>query len=416
MSKRTYFSIIACFIIIFLVGLNMLQADSDYDLELWSYYSGGHNQAIDTFNETSSYNMKFTGIAADNYTTKLDAAMSSGDLPDIIMVDSNDLGRYIENDQFLDFNTVFLNDPQYDDYTQHASVYGLNIGEINGKQKAIKFENTSSVFAYRSDLASECLSINSPEEMNQVTSNYVSYNTMYESLQSSSNPMCSNLSLFATNEYTNYLLNPNNVYGEGGFTPNLVEWLDWVKNNIDSKLVYSRFGNYHELIDESNQSVFLGDITTVNQLRNFYDFNQPGKWAIAQTPIDYQGNTSYFMISKDANIDAVREFFLSTYFNEEWLVDNINEIGIIENGYVMDNSDFNILDFNSYFTNDDYQETLNQASIENINGNNDNVTKYDYGIRNTITGVTNEYIDNKISREEIVPKATEDLSIFYEEI
>lgn len=414
MSKKLYYSLLLTFAIIFMIGMTLLfNQNSDYDLELWSYYAGGQNTAVEDFNKNSDYNMKFTGIAADNFTTKVDTAMASGQLPDIIMIDSNDLGRYVENDNFIDFNQLFNNSDGYDQYKQAASEYGLNLGQYEGMQKAIKFENSSSVFAYRSDLASECLNINSPEEMTSATSKYSDYTELYKKLQNSNDSNCSDLSLFATSEYTNYILNPNNLIKDGQINDQIIEWLGWIKDNIDSNLVYSRYGNYHELIDDSGEIGFLGDVTTVNQLRDFYDFNQEGKWAIAQTPINYQGSTSYFLVSKDANLDAVKDFFETTYFNEGWLRDNINNLGIIENSNVMDESNYTELDLNSYFTNEDLQSELNTASHKVINNNDDVTSTYDYGIRNTMTGVVNDYINGTLKKNEVINRIEKDLAIFY---
>lgn len=415
MDKKIYYSLVGIFVTIFLVGMHLLNnQNNDYDLELMSYYSGGQNIAVDYFNQNSDYNMKFTGVAADNYTTKLDASIASGNVPDIVMVNSDDLGRYTSNGQFANYDDVFASDSNYSDYLDEASEYGLNLGKDNGQQKAIKFENSSSIFVYRSDLASECLGINTPKEMSNRTKSYKDYTKLYNDLKSSSIGQCSELSLFATSEYTNYLLNPNNIIGENGVNSKIPEWLEWIKTNIDTKLVYSRFGQYHELIDDSGSTFFFGDITTVNQLRDIYDFEQPGQWAVTQTPIDYQGATSYFLISKDANLDAVREFFDMTYFNEEWLIENINSIGIIENEQVMKKSDFSEIDIQSYFTNDDIQVELTEAGYKTINKNKDITTSYDYGIRNTITGVMNDYIDETISKDEIIPRIKTDLKTFYQ--
>ncbi len=414
MSKKLYYGLLLTFAIIFMIGMTLLfNQNSDYDLELWSYYTGGQNNAVEDFNEMTDYNMKFTGIAADNFTTKVDTAMASGQLPDIIMIDSNDLGRYVANDNFIDFNQLFNNSDGYDQYKQEASEYGLNLGQYEGMQKAIKFENSSSVFAYRSDLASECLNINSPREMTVATTKYTDYTDLYDQLLKSDNSQCNNLSLFATSEYTNYILNPNNIIKDGQINNEVIEWLTWIKDNIDTKLVYSRYGNYHELIDDSGETSFLGDVTTVNQLRDFYDFNQEGKWAIAQTPINYQGSTSYFLVSKDANLDAVKDFFETTYFNESWLRDNVNNLGIIENSNVMNESNYTELDLNGYFTNKNLQSELNTASHKTINNNRDVASTYDYGIRNTMTGVVNDYLNGTLKEEDIIRRIEADLKTFY---
>lgn len=416
MSKIKYYSIIILFVIIFAIGMLLLtRQQNDYDLELWSYYSGGHNVAINEFNENSDYNIKFTGVAADNYTTKLDSVMGTEDMPDIIMLNSSDLGHYVYSDQFLDFDQIFKEDNAYTNFKLEASEAGLNLGNSDGQQKAIKFENSNSIFVYRSDLASECLGIQSPTEMNAATTEYTDYSDLYIQLQNSDNKMCNELSMFATSEYTNYLQNPNNIISKDyQVNTKVATWLEWIKSNIDTNLVYSRYGQYQDLIEDSNENKFFGDITTVNKLRSIYDFQQSGKWAVAQTPITYQGESSYFLISKDANLDAVVEFFDSTYFNKEWLASNINDIGIIENEQIMNDNNYSAIDLNSYFTNENLQQTLNEATDAKINNN--NATTFDYGIRNAISGVMNDYIDGQIQKNQLVDKINEDIKIFYDNV
>lgn len=414
MDKKIYYGLICLFVAIFIVGMNLLlNPNQDYDLELWSYYSGGQNIAIDYFNQNSDYNMKFTGIAADNYTTKVDTALASGMLPDIVMVNSADLGRYLDTGQFADFNQVFEDDEQYQQYREAASEYGLNLGTSNKQQLAIKFENSNSVFAYRADLASKCLGIESPLEMEKATQEYSDYTKLYKQLKESGNQVCSNLSLFATSEYTNYLANPNNIIKDNDINSDLITWIDWIKTNVDSKLIYSRYGQYHELIDDSGETAFLGDVTTVNQLRSIYDFNQPGLWAVAKTPITYQGETAYFLISKEANIEAVKQFFDMTYFDQNWLEKNIDQLGILENKEVMTNTKLMNIDLDNYFVNSELESDLLDIAHTKINGNNDIVTNYDYGIRNTINGVINDYINGTIKTSEIEARIKADLKVFY---
>lgn len=415
MSKKIYYSLVTIFIIVFIIGITLLtKQPAEYDLEMWSYYSGGQNVAVNYFNQNTDYDMKFTGIAADNYTTKIDTAIASDQLPDIIMIDSKDLGRYVNNNAFADFNQVFKGDNQYQQYLDHASEYGLNLAQSGDKQVGVKFENSSSIFAYRSDLASMCLGIDNSHQMAAATQSYQDYTKLYNQLQASEKSECNQLSMFATSEYTNFILNPNNIITvDNEVNKDVVKWLEWIKKNNDTQMVYSRFGQYHELIDDSGETAFFGDVTTVNQLRDFYDFKQDDKWAITQTPINYQGNTSYFMISSDANFDAVRQFFDLTYFNQEWLSENINEVGVVENATVMDHASLDEVNLEAYFTNDDLYAQFNTAAHKTINHNQDITTTYDYGIRNTMNGVMNDYIDGKLKKNNVMNRIESDLKTFY---
>lgn len=414
MNQKIYISLVVTFCIIFITFTMVLTNRKDEaDLEMWTYYSGGQNVAADHFSNETNHTIEITGVAQDNYTLKLDSAIKSNQLPDIIIVESNDLGRYLDSDQFIDFNQVFANDESYNNYLNNASEYGLNLGTYNDEQRAIKFENTSSIFVYRSDLASVCLGIESPEQMNEMTAQLEDYTRMFKQLKASEDQRCNQLSLFATSEYTNYLQNPNNIITDDSINPEVINWLDFAKTNIDTDLVYSRFGSYHELIDDSATTPFFGDVTTVNKLRGIYDFNQPGQWAVAQTPIDYQGNSPYFLVSKDADLNLVRQFFTTTYFDQDWLKKNINSLGILENEEVMNSTTITEIAIDEYFSNDNYKDEYIKAGYKTINDNQDVVSKYDYGIRNTIIGVMNDYISGNITRNEIEDRISDDLQVFY---
>lgn len=413
MNKKVYYGLMIFFIAMFYIGSSLLVRDNtDYDIELWSYYTGGHNVAINTFNQQNEQQIKYVGIAEENFMTKVETVIESKDMPDIIMVDSANLGQLVDQDQFVSFNQIFADDDNYQTYLQNASTYGLQLGQNNSEQKAIKFENSNGVFVYRSDLASLCLGIETPEQMTATLTNSTDLFKMYEQLKTSDNVKC-NISLLATTNFTDYFTNPNHVIKNEQVNEQLIEDLKQTKEAIDSQLVYTRFGTYHELIDNSQQANFLGDITTVNQLRAIYDFNQPGKWAIAQAPIKYQGNTPYFLISKDADLEVVKSFFDQTYFNQQWLAANINDLGILENQLVMNAADLTSPNLQVYFTNEDLMvELSNSFELDNVNRN-PNSTRFDSGIKNVVTGVMNEYIDGKITEQQIIEKIIEDLNKFY---
>lgn len=390
----------------------LIHDNTKYNIELWSYYTGGHNVAVNDFNKKNTSKIKYTGIAKDNYKRKIDTVIKTNDMPDIIMVDSTNLGQYLNSGAFVSFDEVFKSDPKYIEYLNNASSYGLEVGKFNKEQVAIKFENTSSVFVYRSDLAEKCLSVSNPSEMKNKLKNTNDLFELYDQLQSSDNELCKT-SLLATTDFTKHVFRPSNVVPDNKLNKQIVEWFVNTKKAVDSGLIYSRYGNYHELVDNSAESNFLGDITTINQLRAFYDFNQPGKWSITEAPYSYQGDSAYFLISKNADYEEVKKFFDQTYFNTSWLKQNINKLGILENNEVMTNSKFTNPDLNSYFANSDLNKVYNQA-IFNTNSSSSKKTPYDAGVTSVINGVLNEYLNGEINNNQILKKIKDDLEIFYQ--
>ncbi len=412
MNKKLYLLLCLLFASIFIIGVNLLKIQTKADITLMSYYTGGHNTAIDYFNDNTEYNMQFIGSARDSYTTKVDSLLYSDEMPDILIIPSSDLGRYLDTGLFYDFNTLFKDNEGYQYYLDNTNLYSLDYGNINDQQLAIKFENNSSVFVYNQELASYCLSINSVDEMNRYLTDYQKLRDMQNILDESSDNKCNKMSVLATQEYTNYLSDVNNIIVDGEINDDIIDYFNFIKDANTSKLVYSRYGTYDQLIDDANEGLFLGEITTVNKLRSIYDFSMDNTFAIGNSPILYNGEIPYFLISKDANLDLVYQFFDMTYFNEDWLIDNINDLGVVDNSEIMNNSQFDTINLEEYFINDNLYDDIDGYTKRDKTSNVD-VSTYDYGIRNSVSGVLGEYENNTIFENEIIENIKQDIEIFY---
>ncbi len=406
MSKRLYLGLCILFITVFFMGMNLLQRSYTYDLTLMSYYSGGHNTALNYFEENTGYSTEFIGVAKDNYATKVDSVLESDEIPDIIMVPSSDLGRYLDTGLFYDFNEIFKGDANYQYFVDNATKYGLKLGQKDGKQLAIKLENTSSVFVYDKLLASTCLNINDEEEFNDYFIDYTSLIKAQDNLEDE----CPATYLLATQEYTNFFSDQNNIINNKKLNEDIVTYITYNKE-IVNQVVYSKYGEYSQLIEDANEGSFIGDITTVNNLGEIYNLGNEN-YVIGQSPIYYQGEAPYFLISKDADLEKVIAFFDMTLFNQTWLINNINELGVLENTDVMQKSNLNNPNLEQYFNNDNLYSDIDTYSDITING--DIFTSpYDYGIRNILSGVISEYNNGKIKKEDIKSRLLSDFKVFY---
>lgn len=420
MSKKKYGLILCMFATIFALGVVSLRKqsekiDSEAELTIWSYYTGAHNDAIETYEEETGNYVHYEGIGYDNYGTKINTVLGTDEEPDIIVIDPDMMGRYIDSDDFLNFDDVFSGDDLYDEYIDNTSSSLLSLGNVDGKQKAISFENSSSVFYYRSDLAEQCLGISSPEEMEAATETISDYQTLFDKLQANDDSACQ-MSLFATGDYKEALLNLDYYFIE---TEEGLEIKDDVYTIVEklseldsSKLAYSKNGSKQFLKEENEENRFLGDVSSVNKMLEIYNFDQPGKWAIVDTPIDYVDGGPYFLISKNANVDAVKEYFDLTFFNQEWLSNNIDNLGIIDYSEVMSGESLSEYDFEQYFNDDNIY--LRLTEISKNNSSNKHASKYDDGALAVLKGVYSEYSLGEISTEEkIRNKIIDDMNNYY---
>lgn len=420
MSKKKYGFILCMFATIFAVGVVSLRKQSekienDAVITIWSYYTGAHNDAIETYEEKTGNYVHYEGIGYDNYGTKINTVLGTEEEPDIIIIDPDMMGRYIDSDNFLNFDDVFSGDDLYDEYLDNVSSSLLSLGNVEGKQKAISFENSSSVFYYRTDLAEQCLGISSSAEMEAATQTISDYQTLYDNLQANDDNACQ-ISLFATGDYKEALLNLDYYFSktEDGLeikddAYTIIEKL----NELDSsKLAYSKNGSKQFLKEENEEDRFLGDISSVNKMLEIYNFDQSGKWAVADTPVDYVDGGPYFLISKNANVDAVKEYFDLTFFNQDWLSKNIDNLGIIDYGVVMNKDSLSEYDFEQYFNEDNIYSKLTEISQNN--SSNKHVSKYDDGAIAVLKGVYNEYNTGGIeTEEEIRNKIIDDMNNYY---
>lgn len=381
-------------------GGSTLEDSGDGVLTVWGFYEGAPKVAVDYYEKETGNIVDYQTISSEDYQTKLNTVLGTDDAPDIIMLEREYVGSYISSDNLISLDDFLSGDEQFQAYKDTTSIATSGPGIYDDITKAIGWENTSSAFFYRSDLASECLNINSVKEMEEATSSYDDYVELYNQLQESSNATCNQLSLFGYPDFGEAFLTKADAYNlqEDGtylITNEFGEALDFMKEAVSSGIVYSPDRDKTQIVSGVSKGEVFGSILPAWGTQAITEYEQPGQWAIAGTPLNFTKGGTFLAVTNNADSDLVKEFFDMTFLNEQWLLDNMDTFGMVGNEKVMDKYLESNDGANEYFGG---QDTV--AKFAEINSDNDDyqpVSKYDSGITSSVEEVYLAYaVDGSI--------------------
>ena len=162
-----------------IIGLTMLFAggqneDSDTTstdevggtLEVWGFASEIKTLSLAYEEQHPDVKVNFTLIPVAEYTTKIKAAISSGDVPDVICLEAGFVKNYVESDYLLNLNDLLPKAEELGTYQ-----YLLDIGSYEGQTKAFSYQATPGALFYRRSLAKKYFGTDDPVEMQKILSN-----------------------------------------------------------------------------------------------------------------------------------------------------------------------------------------------------------------------------------------------------
>lgn len=295
-------------------------------------------------------------------------------------------------------------------------------GYVNDEMKGISWGVTSSAFFYRSDLASQCLDINSVEEMEAATQNIEDYATLYDKLQSSSDETCSSMSLLSYPDYQSGLIQQLGMFSADIENSTYIipaefaDVLDIIKTNNEDGLVFSPQGDKTQIITANQNDQALGYVQAAWATQVAEEYEQPGKWAIAATPLKYTAGGTYLAVSSSADQDLVSEFLNMTFLDEDWYIDNMDLFGMVPNETVMNKYFENHDGSNDYYSGQNVAQKLVEigGGVEDY----DLATPYDSGISTSITEVITAYaIDGTVgTTDEAIQMLSDKISTLYPDL
>lgn len=378
-----------------------LENTGDGVLTIWGFYEGAPKVAVDYYEQQTGNKVDYQTISSEDYQTKLNTVLGTSDAPDIIMLEREYVGTYISSDNLISLDQFLADDEQFQQYKDTASIATAGPGIYDDVTKAIGWENTSSAFFYRSDLANQCLNINSVEEMEAATQSYDDYLQLFNELQSSPDAACNQLSLFGYPDFGEAFLTAADAYtlqddGTYLITKEFGEALDTMKTAVESGLVYSPDRDKTQIVSGvSNEEVF-GSILPAWGTQAILEYDQAGQWAVADTPLDFTKGGTFLGVTTNADADLVHDFFDMTFLNEQWLLDNMNTFGMVGNETVMNKYLEEHDGANDYFGGENTVEKF--AEINDGNNDYQPVSPYDSGITASVEEVYLAYaVDGSIA-------------------
>lgn len=398
-------------------------AEGDDVLTIWSFFEGPPKEALDYYAEQTGNEVDFVTISYEDFQTKLNTVVGTDDAPDMIALERGFMGNYIQSDNFLNLSDVEGIDQDKLATIEEDSSAGIaGPGYVNDEMKGISWGVTSSAFFYRSDLASQCLDINSVEEMEAATQTVEDYATLYETLQSSSDETCSSMSLLSYPDYQAGLLQQIGMYkvdtDNSTYTipSQFADVLDIIKTNNDDGLVFSPQGDKTQIITANQNDQALGYIQAAWGTQVAEEYDQSGQWAIAATPLQYTAGGTFLTVTNNADQDMVSEFLNMTFLDEDWYMDNMDSFGMIPNEKVMNEYFENHDGSNEYYSGQNVSQKL--VEIAGQTEDYDPVTPYDSGIGTSITEVITAYaIDGTVSTtDEAIQMLSDKISTLYPDL
>lgn len=361
--------------------------EGDGVLTIWGFYEGAPKAALDYYAEQTGKEVDYQTIGWEDFQTKINTVIGTEDAPDILLLERSFMGTYVPSDNIISLDDLMSDSESFQTYKENTAIATMGPGVVNEEVKAIGWENTASAFFYRSDLAEQCLGIKSVEEMEAATQTIEDYSELYEQLQSSSDSTCSKMALLSKPAFATGYLQGTGAYtfnedGSYSVPSDFNESLEFLREVLDSGAVYSPTADETQITAGTQTDAFLGNIIAAWATQDIMLYEQPGQWAVADTPLDFTSGGSYVAVTTNADTELVKEFLDMTFLSESWLVDNMETFGMVGNETVMNKYLETADGTNDYFGGQNTVEKF--AEINSTIDFYVPVTQYDSGIGSAI--------------------------------
>lgn len=367
----------------------------DEVLTVWGFFEGAPKEAVDYYAKKTGKKVEYQTIGWEDYQTKLNTVLGTDDAPDLLLLERSFMGTYLGTENILSMEDLLADDEAFKTYKETTAKATAGPGTINDEVKAIGWENSAAAFFYRSDLAEKCLDIKSVDEMEKATKTWDDYNKLYEQLKSSDDATCKKMTMFGNPDYRDGFLTEAGAYklqddGSYVITEEYGKALETLKETVDEGMVYSPDRDKTQIASANLEDKILGNISPAWGTQDVMEYNQPGKWAIADTPLDFTAGGSYIAATPQADTAMVKEFLDMTFLNHDWLVDNMETFGMVGNETVMNKYLKEADGSNDYFGGQNTVEKFAQIndSIDEFT----EATPYDSGLGTSLNEVYEAYV------------------------
>lgn len=322
-------------------------------LKIWSFTNEIKTFALAYQEAHPDVNIEYTMIPMTNgeYQTKIKAAISSGDVPDVIALEAAFVRDYVESDFLLPLNDLMPKAKALETYQ-----FMLDIGTYEGITKAYSYQATPGALFYRRSLAKKYLGSDDPAIVQELLSDINKFKEAAAKIHDDSNGntyMVGSsgdfMNLFYSNRTTPWVIDgklniDNKVYEmietakefrENGWEAQATQWgPGWFAGMNDS--LKDASGNSKQIFSYFLPTWGLPYVLMPNSESKTVDGNQVGNstagdWAAINGPMPYYWGGTWLGIMDEAtnaatakdfiefatlNKDTLKKWALGTYSND----------------------------------------------------------------------------------------------------
>ena len=311
---------------------------------VWTFTNELKEMIEDYYQDSVSDNTEFDiqVIGVNDLDTKLSSAWrAKKNLPDIVAIEEKYIAKYAESGMFLDIEDMLKENNEMYDYTLDAA------RDAQGKVMAYAWQSTPGALYYRTDMASEILGVNSPEEMQAMVSNWEDFLSVAQTLKNANTEHFSDIRILSD------VAAPARAF----YSERNASWVVDGKLSIESQLYDGEYSLY-EIIKTlqvgngtwgEEEDPFINE-TTERQTAWFTDMSQDkvfsyllpsyslhfdlkkyaensttgtttaGKWAVCRGPSTYSdGGTWLGVIKTSKKAEKAKELIEYFTMNEDFL-------------------------------------------------------------------------------------------------
>lgn len=190
-------------------------------LKIWSFTNEINTLALAYKEAHPDVNVEYTMIPMTNgeFQTKIKAAISSGDVPDVIALEAAFVRDYVESDFLLPLNDLLPKAKELEVYP-----FVLDVGTYEGNTKAYAYQATPGALFYRRSIAKKYLGTDDPEKIQEMLKDMNSFKNVARKIHDESNGDV--YMVASTGDFTNLF-----------FANRQTPWVVDGKLNIDDKVI-----------------------------------------------------------------------------------------------------------------------------------------------------------------------------------
>lgn len=311
-------------------------------LTIWSFTDEVKTFATAFKGKYPEIDVEYTMIPMTNgeYQTKVQSSLSSGEVPDVIVLEASFVKAYVESDFLMDLGELLP-------LTQEMQTYQntIDVGTYDGVLKALSYQSTPGALFYRRSLAKEYFGTDDPAAIQNTLSDMAKYEEAAKVVKEKSNGntfMVASLGDFTNLYFANReqpwvvddkltidpmvdeLFEVAKSFRANGYEAQATQWQEgWFAGMNDS--LKDAAGNPKQIFSYFLPTWGLPYVLIPNSSAKEADGVKSGKdtagdWACIPGPLPYQWGGTWVGVMKDAaNPETAKEFVRFMTLNPDTL-------------------------------------------------------------------------------------------------